>query len=888
MDNKQPDDQAMDQEPTRLPDAPESELDNLERVSDLERPAAAPGPQPGQRSMRSEYPYAREFRLKSPGHLEATEAASLPSQGDTGHALGRVRRFLIGRPLTTAAAEVERMNRLIALAVLSTDALSSVAYATEASLAVLIAAGSGALGINLPIGIAVALLVLIVSTSYRQTIYAYPNGGGSYAVARENLGLWPGLLAAAALLIDYTLTVAVSVASGVDALISAFQGLAPFAVQLGLLFILILVIGNLRGVREAGAVFAVPTYIFIVVYLVLIAVGIVRSFIAPVGVPGHFPPPGPQAPPYNVTSVSILLILTAFASGCSAMTGVEAIANSVPVFKRPEARNAASIMTALALILATLFIGITILDYRYLVEPTASGTPTIIAQITQHVFTGNWSWFFYIVQFSTLLVLVLAANTSFNGFPRLASILAHDGFLPYWFGLRGSRLVYSAGIIVPAVFAATLIIIFQGNVVALINLFVVGVFTAFTLGQTGLVRRWLRQRGPQWQRKMAINGVGAGATGVATVIIVVTKFTRGAWIVVIAIPILLLMFWATEHHYMRTQRQAAARRSPRPEEIRHAIVVPVAVMNEPTLQSLAYARSITAQVIAVHIARTAGQDAQLAHDWAAWVEKTRAFRRRSDQTMDEGSPELRILPADHHRWLPIFLRQLKALLEFVDQLHASLPGRKVTVVLPEWGETRWWLQPLRRPLAFFLKVALFLRPDIAVADVPYHYYHLHGAASAGPMHPGAVHHLMLVPFSTLNQPVLESLAYAYSISPRVVAIHVVGDQEDASIVERDWEQWRAQMGLPPEQPGAVTTPEPHLVLIESPYRVVLAPLLTYSDALHREHPQATITIVLPEVVVAHWWQQPLHNQLPLRLKAVLLHRPGIVLTDVTYHLRRFE
>jgi|GEM_PF-4998 amino acid transporter len=881
----------MDQQSMYPQDSEQSETGDLEQASELERREIVTGSRLGQRYVRIEYPYAREFRPKAPGHLEATEAAAPAPRSQFTRMLGQIRRFLIGRPLTTAAAEIERMNRFMALAVLSSDALSSVAYATEASLAVLIAAGASALGVNLPIGIAVSLLMFIVATSYRQTIFAYPGGGGSYGVARENLGVWPGLIAAAALLVDYTLTVSVSISSGVDAFVSAFRNLQPFAVELGLLFIAVLVIGNLRGVREAGAAFAIPTYLFITAFLILIGVGIARSFIAPVAVPGHFPPPGPQAPPHGTSPLTILLILTAFASGCSAMTGVEAISNSVPVFKPPESRNAASTLTMLAVLLATLFMGINILDYRYVVEPYASGTPTVVAQIAERVFTGNWSWFFYVVQFSTLFVLVLAANTSFNGFPRLVSILAHDHVLPHWFAMRGDRLVYSTGIITLAIFAAILLVVFHGNTDALINLYALGVFTAFTMGQGGLVRRWLRLRSPGWQRNVAINGIGAVATAIVTVIIVVTKFDRGAWVVVVIIPLLLLMFRTIERHYVHIQSLAAARYYRRPEEIRHVMVVPVARMDDPTLQSLAYARSITAHVIAVHVSTTPAENEQLRQDWAAWLERTRDFRARGDRDHDPGSPELRILQASYRIRLPLFMIRIGVLLTFLRQLRTSLPDRKITVVLPERGVEHWWQQPFQRPLAFFLKASLFLRSDIAVADEPYHYGYRHGLATITPKHPAEVRHLVLVPFASINQPTLESLAYAFSISPRIIAVHVVGDEEDASQVERDWKDWLAHMGLPAEQPGlakAQPVPGPRLVLIESPYRVVLAPLLAYIDAIRQEHSRATITVVLSEVVVAHWWQQPLHNQMPLRIKAALIHRPGIVLTDITYRIRPRE
>ncbi|TMC09104.1 MAG: APC family permease [Chloroflexi bacterium] len=433
------------------------------------------------------------FRRTGRGYLVATEEASQPA-GTAARLAVQVRDALLGRPLDSEAIESERLSVLKALPILSSDALSSVAYGPEAALAVLAVAGAGALLWNVPIAIAIAVLMLVVTVSYQQVIRGHPSGGGSYAVARANLGTALGLVAAAALLVDYVLTVSVSVSSGVDAIISPFQGLMPYRAEISVAVVAILMLGNLRGVREAGALFAVPTYLFLVAMLVLIAAGLGRAALGEAPHPGQYPPLPALEP------LTPLLVLAAFASGCSSMTGIEAVSNAVPGFEEPRVPNAVRTLAILGALLILLFVGVEALDVLYAAAPQPGGSPTVLSQIAAAVFTGPGRWLYYGVQFSTTLVLVLAANTSFNGLPRLCAILARDDFLPHQLAQLGNRLVYSGAIMFLAIAATVLLLAFAGNTGALINLFALGVFTAFSLAQTAMVRHWWTRREPGWRR----------------------------------------------------------------------------------------------------------------------------------------------------------------------------------------------------------------------------------------------------------------------------------------------------------------------------------------------------------------------------------------------------
>src|SRR6266516_2943778 len=568
-----------------------------ENPSLLLRREVVKGSLPGDESVRLVPPRQWAFRRVSGGLLEATKVTLIPRNSSE-----RLKRLLIGEPIATAQAEHERLTNFKALAVLSSDAISSVAYATEAILITLVAAGSGNLGITLPISLAIVSLLGIVALSYRQTIPAYPNGGGSYIVAKDNLGTVPGLIAAASLMIDYVLTVSVSVAAGVQALATLFPILSPtlVIVSIDVALVLLIMMVNLRGVRESGSIFAVPTYIFIGSALLLIAVGFFKSFVLQHNpVIGHFHYVAATEP------LSLFLILRSFAAGCAAITGTEAISNGIPAFKKPEARNAATTLTWMVVSLGTLFIGTTVLAMSYHIEAIPSGNPTVIGQIAQQVFTGPLFFMYPVFQLATLFILTLAANTSYADFPRLSSLLARDHFLPHQFAFRGDRLAFSIGIVFLAVLASLLLVIFQGDTTSLINLYAVGVFMSFTLSQGGMVRHWWRLRSVKkgWWRSFAINGLGALTTLLVAMVISFTKFLSGAWIVVILIPLLVVMFLGIHRHYLHVERERTTEIPMRPKDIHHRFIVPVTRLNPAAKRVLAHARSITQEVTALHVAR---------------------------------------------------------------------------------------------------------------------------------------------------------------------------------------------------------------------------------------------------------------------------------------------
>ncbi|MGI8550882.1 MAG: APC family permease [Dehalococcoidia bacterium] len=637
---------------------------------------------------------ARGFTEVAPGVLEATEAASAP-RGEIGHRVASVKRVLVGRPLATAEQEHERLTKVKALAVFSSDALSSVAYATEEILLVLAAAGAAALSGVLPISLAIVLLLAIVALSYRQTIHAYPSGGGSYIVAKDNLGNLPGLTAGAALMIDYVLTVAVSISSGVAAVTSAVQGLHSYALEISLVALAFMMITNLRGIRDSGTIFAAPTYLFISSIFLLIAVGIVKVLLG--GLSGHNLLVG--APPSTVVHASqnltIFLILRAFASGCTAMTGVEAVSNGVPAFKRPESQNAARTLEAMALILGVMFLGIGLLAHHFGLVPNSQ--ETILSQLGHRVFIGGP--LYYILQATTFLILVLAANTSFADFPRLSSIMARDNFLPHQFTFRGDRLAFTNGIIVLSILAGLLLIIFDANTDRLIPLYAVGVFLSFTLSQSGMVRHWLRERGPNWQRSMTINGTGAVVTAAVTLIIAATKFTHGAWVVVLLIPCLVVAFYSIYHHYNQVAEQLEVEDLPKPLEVEcvRSAIVPIAGLSRPVVRTLAYARGLSEDVTAVHVTDDRAEAEALRRRWEEW---------------NPGVP-LVILETPYRSFL-------NPLLTYIDTIEEQSPGCLITVVLPEFVPAHWWERLLHNQTALRLKLALLSRPNTVVTDVPYH------------------------------------------------------------------------------------------------------------------------------------------------------------------------
>lgn len=639
------------------------------------------------------------LRRVSNGTLEATEEINVPD-GTLGKVLYRLKHLLIGAPLSNAMAEQERLSKIKALAVLSSDAISSVAYATEAILINLVLAGSSRLWLTLPISLVIITLLAIVAISYRQTIPAYPNGGGSYIVAKENLGTIPGLIAAAALLIDYVLNVSVSVAAGVLNLASLFPTLLPFIVAIDVALVALITIINLRGVRESGSIFALPTYFFVASAILLIAVGLVKAYIF-----HHQPVIGTFAYVKANEPLSLFLILRAFATGCSAMTGVEAISNGVPAFKKPETRNASLTLTWMATILGTLFLGITLLVMTYTVEANPSGSPTVIDQISRLVFSGPLSFLYPVFTFATLGILTLSAETSYSDFPRLASLLARDRFLPSQFAFRGDRLAFSVGIVVLAFLASLLLIVFKGSTNALINLFAVGVFMSFTLSQGGMVMHWWRVRTEVkgWLRSLIINGIGALATLVVAVVISSTKFLEGAWVVVLLIPLLVLMFLSIHTHYEYVERERISDIPINPNDIHHRIIVPLGRLDRATKQSLAYARSISPHVTAVYVSTNEDEESRVKADWVRWQ------KHFSEQE------ETHLLTIDSP-----YRALVRPILAYVDTVHLRHPNDTITVILPEFVVVHWWEYLLHNQTAFRLKAALLFRPGIIVVSVPQH------------------------------------------------------------------------------------------------------------------------------------------------------------------------
>ena len=601
--------------------------------------------------------------------------------------ISTLKKVFVGSPLATAQARHERLSKKSALAVFASDALSSVAYATEEILLILVLAGTAALSYSIPIGIAICLLIALVASSYRQTIRAYPQGGGAYIVTKDNLGTLPSLVAGAALLVDYVLTVAVSVAAGVAALTSAFPFLYTYRIALGVLCIAIIAVANLRGLRESGAVFALPTYLFVASFLGLLSYGYIRwAFgweMAPL--PGHRNP---------VThAVTVFFLLRAFAQGCTALTGVEAVSDGVPAFKPPEARNARVVLAWLAVILITLFMGITFLARHYHLTPLPE--ETVVSQLARQIFGGGL--LYYEIQAVTMLILVLAANTSFADFPRLSYFLARDGFIPRQFGTRGDRLVFSNGILILGGTAAVLIVVFGGETHALIPLYALGVFVSFTLSQSSMVRRWLVRREEGWWWRSWLNAIGAATTGIVLLVIGVTKFTDGAWIVMLLIPILVLGFLMVHRHYADVARQLSLEGYGGPPPIEHTVLVLVGDLHRGVAAALRYAQALSPSVKAVYVELDPDRTRKLEERWGKW---------------GLGIP-LVVLTSPYRSLLAPFL-------EYVNHLLALGQNHVVTIVIPEFVPARWWQHLLHNQTALLIKGALLFRKGIVVVDVPFH------------------------------------------------------------------------------------------------------------------------------------------------------------------------
>jgi len=596
-----------------------------------------------------------------------------------------LKRMILGSPLASEAARYERVGKITGLAIFSSDALSSVAYATEEILLVLVTAGAGAMAFSFPIGIGIGLLVMIVASSYWQTIHAYPSGGGSYLVARENLGVNPGLVAGAALLIDYVLTVAVSVSSGVAAITSAFPALFPWRVPVGVFCILGITIANLRGLRESGRIFAVPTYWFIGSLLLVILAGFFRVF---TGTARPLPMEEIQA----TQTVSLFLLMRAFSSGCAALTGTEAISNGVQAFRAPESRNAGIVLMWMAVILATTFMGITYLAHLYRVVPREA--ETVVSALARNILGKNL--LYYNIQAATAMILLLAANTSFNGFPRLASIMARDGFMPRQFANQGDRLVFSNGILILAGLSILLIVVFQGSTHALIPLYAVGVFLSFTLSQAGMVRHWLKEERPA-PHHVFLNGLGALTTGVVTLVIAISKFSHGAWLVVLLIPIIVSGLLRIRRHYEEVASLLSLEGASRPRIGKNPVVILVSGIHRGVVEALEYAKSISPNVTALTVDLDSTQTAKLRLMWAEWA------------------PDVPLVVLDSP-----YRSILHPLMEYINRMERQGEGRYLTVVLPEIIPSHWWEHFLHNQTALLIKAALLFRPGKVTVSVPYH------------------------------------------------------------------------------------------------------------------------------------------------------------------------
>ena len=654
------------------------------------------GRKSGDRRVRVERPHAPYFRYTGPNELVAREAASIP-RTPTGRAVARLRQVVFGRPLANAEEIGERLSKRKALAIFSSDAISSSAYATEEILRVLVIAGAGALLLSPQVAGAIAILLAVVSVSYRQVCRAYPNGGGAYIVARTNLAPVFGLIAAAALLIDYVMTVAVSTASAIAQIQSVFPAAYDIRIEIAFVSIALITIANLRGLRESGNIFAVPTYLFVGLALAIVAIGAFRiatGTATPI-------PSEPDAVPFGTEAIGVLLLFKAFAGGSVALTGVEAIANGVPAFKPPESKNAANTMTAMAVLLGVLFVGLTIFAVAFGLRPTEEGGPSVVALAARTAF-GEGSPFFYAFAASTALILFLAANTSFNAFPRLAAILSEDGYMPRQFSFRGDRLAYSWGIVLLAAIAFLLLWAFGGDTHALIPLYSVGVFLCFTLSQLGMVKHWRRVRETGWRWRLAVNALGGVMTAVVLGIVVFEKFEAGAYLVVILVPVLVGIMLFIRRQYARSTHElqvdpALVITPPHREE---RVVVPIAGLDRAAVQAVNVGRSIDDDIRAVYISADP--------DGAAAVRE--AFERQVP-----GVP-LVVVESPYRALAGPFLA-------YLDVLDAAWPPDKpdpiTFVVIPEYVARSWWERILYNQSAKRLRRELLGRRHTVIVNVPY-------------------------------------------------------------------------------------------------------------------------------------------------------------------------
>jgi amino acid transporter len=735
----------------------------------------------------------------------------------------KFRRLVVGRPMQTEELEETLLPKFLALPIFASDPLSSVAYATESALVVLLAASAASTHFVLPISLAIALLLAIVVVSYMQTVTAYETSGGAYIVARENLGTLPSLVGAAALLTDYVLTVAVSISAGIFAITSFAPSLDGHKVGLSLACLLVIVLANLRGVRESGLAFAAPTYLFVTSIAILVVVGIFHH--------GRAVTPDPL--PVGTGTITLFVLLKAFSSGSTALTGVEAIANGVNAFRRPHGRNAAVTLAVLGTIAISLFVGVSYLAVQTDARPSASAS--VVSQIARAVFGGGLMY--YAVQVLTLVVLILAANTSFQGFPRLSALLARDRFAPRQFTNLGDRLVFSNGMLVLALVAGLLLWIYGANTNSLIHLYVIGVFAAFTLSQAGMVRYWFRRGGSHWRAKALVNGIGAAATGAVTLIVVYTKFAEGAWLVTVAIPVLVLAMYGIRRHYdglSRRMRAGAAAVLAAPAASNHTLVV-VESLDEAADAAWRFARRVTdGPLRAVHIP-TAHTDPGIRPRWF----------KRVDSPLEQ---------LDGSRGVT------EAVLEQVWRLPRS-ESEFVTVYVPELFRSRSLLEQARHPRELALKFRLLSEPGVVVADVPVVQDRL-------PAEPTRIVARVLV--SGVNAASMRAVNYASTLDvDDVGAVHFAFGPEDAAEIRGEW----AREG-----------PRIPLEVDEAPYRDIGRPLLAYLRELTAE-PGTAVLVLMPELVT-RGWRRLLHNQKALYVKRLLLFEPGVVLAAVPYQLLR--
>jgi amino acid transporter len=745
-----------------------------------------------------------------------------------------LKRAIVGRPMATGEIEETLLPKTLALPIFASDPLSSVAYATESALVVLVAASASAAHLVFPISIAIAALLAIVVASYRQTVMAYETSGGAYIVAKDNLGTLPSLVGAAALLTDYVLTVAVSIAAGIFAVTSLAPSLGPHKVTLSLACLAVIVFVNLRGVRESGIAFALPTYAFVTAMFVLVAVGLGKTIF---GTSPHAVTPHPIAA--GAGGVTLFVLLRAFSSGSTALTGVEAIANGVNAFRRPHGRNAAATLAVLGAIAITLFLGVSYLAVHQHAMPSQS--VSVVSQIARATFPAgsSASFLYYAVQTTTLLILVLAANTSFQGFPRLAALLARDNFAPRQFTNLGDRLVFSNGMLVLATAAGLLIWIYHANVNSLIHLYVIGVFTAFTLSQAGMVRYWRRVRDPRWSYRAAVNAVGATATGLVTAIVIVTKFAAGAWLVTIAIPLIVLGAYGIRRHYRGVERRLRAGAdavvaAPPPH---NETILLVESIDEATVDALWFAEHASSNGFrAIHVP-TRSTDPGIKPRWFRFSDE------RSHLDVLDGS-----------------LGVGEAVVQEVWRLPRG-ESSFVTVVIPERFRRPNLFEAIRHPRNTLLKLRLLSEPGVVVAHVP---------ALAGTNEAPPEHAVVRVLVSNVNAVSMRAVNYARTLGiDDTRAVHFAFSDDEGEAMRHAW----ARQG-----------PRIPLEVVSAPYRDIGAPLRGYVDELS-DGGRTEVVVVLPELVV-RGPSRLLHNQRALYVKRLLMFEPHVILASVPYQLMR--